>query len=71
MIAPMAALLLKMPQARARSRAGNHSVATMTPAGQLPASPTPRRNRNPASDRAPVVSACKMPAVDHTAMQTA
>jgi hypothetical protein len=71
MIAPMAAPLLKMPHASARSCAGNHSVATLTPAGQFPASPTPSRNRNEARDQGPRANACRIPAVDHTNMHNA
>ena len=67
----MAAPLLNMPAASARSRAGNHSVTTFTAAGQLPASPMPSKKRKPASDHGPVASACRMPAVDHHAMHSA
>ena len=67
----MAAPLLKMPEASARSRAGNHSATTFTAAGQLPASPVPNKKRNPASDHAPVASEVRRPAVDHTAMHNA
>src|ERR1700688_1287680 len=40
-IAPTEEPLLKMPEASARSRSGNHSATTLTPAGQFPASPMP------------------------------
>src|SRR5688572_7990189 len=45
MIAPNAAPLLKMPEAVERSCGGNHSLVMRTAAGQLPASPIPKRNR--------------------------
>src|SRR2546429_5347394 len=66
-IAPTADPLLKIPDARARSRGGNHSATTFTPAGQLPDSPIPRRNRAPPSDHGPNTQACKSAAVDHHA----
>src|SRR5438309_4730738 len=49
-IAPTEDPLLKMPEARARSRSGNHSATTFTPAGQFPASPMPSRNREKRSE---------------------
>src|SRR6266702_7216720 len=36
-MAPTAEPLLNTPEASARSRSGNHSATTFTPAGQLPA----------------------------------
>ena len=43
---PTAAPLLKIPEAKARSAVGNHSVTTLIAAGQLPASPRPSRKRH-------------------------
>jgi len=43
--APRHEPLLNNPMAKARSRAGNHSEIAFTPPGQLPASPSPSRNR--------------------------
>src|SRR6266478_2043592 len=69
--APSAAPLLKMPDASARSREGNHSLTTFTPAGQLPASPAPSKNRQAPRLIGPTAKKCKMPAVDQTNMHSA
>ena len=42
--------------ANARSWRGNHSATTLVAAGQLPDSPAPRRNRNPAKLQKPEAS---------------
>lgn len=44
-IAPMFALLLKIPVASARSFLGNHSAMVLIDAGKLPASPMPNKLR--------------------------
>ena len=64
-IAPSAAPLLKIPAARVRSCGGNHWVTIFTAAGQLPASPTPRRKRHTPNDQGPRATAWSMPATDH------
>jgi hypothetical protein len=43
-MAPTAAPLLNKPMAVERSSGGNHSPASLIPAGQLPASPIPSKN---------------------------
>ena len=70
-MAPKAEPLLKMPLASARSRSGNHSATTLTPPGQLPASPIPSRNRNAPRLQGPVAKACSTAAPDHQTMQRA
>src|SRR6185369_15521073 len=65
MIAPTEDPLLKSPEARARSDSGNHSATTLSPAGQLPASPIPSRNRYAPRLTAPVAKRCRMAATDH------
>src|ERR1019366_9026874 len=64
-MAPAAAPLLKMPEARARSRSGNHSDTTLTPADQLPASPVPSRKRNTPRLIGPRANACSSADSDH------
>src|ERR1039458_9515369 len=71
MTAPMDAPLLKMPEASARSFAGNHSLTSLAAAGQLPASPAPRRNRKHPSESGPRAKTCSIPASDHQSMQQA
>src|ERR1035441_445819 len=68
-MAPTAEPLLNMPEARARSRSGNHSATTFTPPGQLPASPMPSRKRNMPKLKVPRAKACRKAAADHHAMQ--
>src|SRR6185369_1497029 len=67
-MAPTADPLLKMPEASARSRSGNHSATTFTPPGQFPASPIPSRNRQTPRLTAPLAKACNSAAADHHAM---
>lgn len=43
--APIAAPLLKIPEAVDRSLGGNHSEVSFIAAGQFPASPIPNKNR--------------------------
>src|SRR6185312_14994052 len=70
-MAPIAEPLLNIPDASARSRSGNHSATTLTPAGQFPASPIPKRDRNRPSDHGPRESAWSSAAADHHAAQSA
>ena len=70
-IAPIAEPLLNRPDANARSRSGNHSATTFTPAGQLPASPIPSRKRNIPKLRAPLEKTCRIELMDHQTMQSA
>ena len=69
--APTDAPLLKMPEAKALSPGGNHSPTSLAPAGQLPASPAPRRNRKHPSESGPRANTCNIPATDHQSMQQA
>src|ERR1700685_1321561 len=68
---PMVEPLLNMPEASARSRSGNHSATTLTPAGQFPASPMPSRNRNTPKLMAPLAKTCRIELMDHQDMQRA
>src|SRR5437773_2919755 len=70
-MAPTAEPLLNTPEASARSRSGNHSATTFTPAGQLPASPMPSKKRKKPRLSAPRARACSTAAVDHQATHAA
>jgi hypothetical protein len=63
--APTAEPLLKMPTARERCSAANHSATTSTAAGQLPASPAPSRKRHMPNPNTPRTKKCKISATDH------
>jgi len=69
--APVLDPALKIPIALPRSFAGNHSDIALVAAGQLPASPTPRRKRKTARLRTPRAKRWTKVAADHHTNMTA
>jgi hypothetical protein len=67
---PMAAPLLKMAIAKARSRTGNHSAMTFAAPGQFPASPSPSRKRNTLKLPKDRAVACAIAAIDQTVIES-
>ncbi|MNI31125.1 hypothetical protein D3C73_849980 [compost metagenome] len=70
-MAPMDAPALKMPCARARSRAGNHSALAFTAPGQAPASLMPSIARTTLKDSMEWVTECSAIEIDHTLIDNA
>ncbi len=69
--APIDEPMLNQPIATERSRAGNHSVAALTPAGMPAASVMPSTPRKNARLPQPVASAAAAQASDHASAKTA
>ena len=67
---PSAEPLLKIPDAVERSCGGNHSAVSFTAAGQLPASPMPRRKRSAPNCNGVRANACRTAAVVQTAIDS-
>ncbi len=67
-MAPSAEPLLKMPEAVDLSCGGNHSLVSFKAAGQLPASPMPKKNRQIPNCKGVIAKACTSPAVVQKAM---
>src|ERR1700730_5010849 len=67
-MAPIAAPLLKIPEAVERSSGGNHSLVNFMAAGQFPASPTPNKNLQTPNWNGRVASAWSIAAVVQKAM---
>ena len=67
---PIDAPLLKIAIPVARSRCGNHSAITFAAPGQLPASPSPRKNEHTAKLQKPTISECAIAAAHHTTIET-
>src|SRR5258707_2230551 len=66
---PTAAPVLKMPIPRARSFGGNHSAIDLAAPGQLPASPSPRTERQKAKLVMLRAAAWATAAIDHTTIE--
>lgn len=69
--APIEEPMLNQPIATERSRAGNHSVVALTPAGMPAASVNPSKPRKKAMLCQPVASAAQAQATDQASANTA
>src|SRR5687768_12697186 len=69
--APTLEPVLKIPNAIARSRGGNHSATTLPDPGNPPPSPIPSRKRYTPSPRTDVAVPVKKLAADHQMIITA
>ena len=68
MMAPTVVPELKIPVAKALSRFGNHSATTLTAAGKLPASPSPKTAREAQKPVTVREKACNTAPMLHTMM---